>query len=419
MESSGEDEKIEVKFITKLDQLRVTEKPFRVPISLGRAGLSGVINHLLSLDPPKPFDFLIGNELLRTSLAKFVGEKQITTETGLVIEYIELAAAPNPEIQTKQDDWVSAVCGSFDGVYLSGSYDKIVRIFDSKTSTLKASCVGHTDSITAISPILDQTSSLNFVTSSKDHTLRIWNVNAETSTVKCEAICKHKGPVEDVVISPLDSSKFVSASGDKTALLWDTKTFVPPNEKQPEQPIKSKKRKAPEQDLELQSVLKFEGHTQTISSVSWAGLFNQIITGSWDHSIRTWDGETGTSTRSLIGDSVIYDLSYSGNSGLIVTGHSDNAIRLWYPRSSEALVFKKLVTHKGWVHSVSWKPDSEHVFVSGSYDHTIKIWDIRSTIPLHTLQLHTDKVLCLAWDLSGGKLLSGGADCVLQIFKVT
>lgn len=39
-------------------------------------------------------------------------------------------------------------------VYLSGSYDKIVRIFDSKTSTLKASCVGHTDSITAISPIL-------------------------------------------------------------------------------------------------------------------------------------------------------------------------------------------------------------------------------------------------------------------------
>lgn len=131
---------------------------------------------------------------------------------------------------------------------------------------------------------------------------------------------------------------------------------------------------------------------------------------------------------------MIYDLSYSGNSGLIVSGHSDNAIRLWDPRSSihfqhfnfdfkfllgEALVFKKLVSHKGWVHSVSWKPDSEHVFVSGSYDHTIKIWDIRSTIPLHTLQLHTDKVLCLAWDLSGGKLLSGGADCVLQIFKVT
>lgn len=82
-------------------------------------------------------------------------------------------------------------------------------------------------------------------------------MNAETSTVKCEAICKHKGPVEDVVISPLDSSKFVSASGDKTALLWDTKTFVPPNEKQPEQPIKSKKRKAPEQDLELVPLLIF------------------------------------------------------------------------------------------------------------------------------------------------------------------
>lgn len=38
-----------------------------------------------------------------------------------MIEYIELAAAPNPEIQTKQDDWVSAVCGSFDG-FVSSSF---------------------------------------------------------------------------------------------------------------------------------------------------------------------------------------------------------------------------------------------------------------------------------------------------------
>jgi ribosome biogenesis protein YTM1 len=40
-------ETIEVRFITKLEQYRVTDAPFRVPSQLGRLGLSELINHLL------------------------------------------------------------------------------------------------------------------------------------------------------------------------------------------------------------------------------------------------------------------------------------------------------------------------------------------------------------------------------------
>jgi hypothetical protein len=46
---SGSGETVEVRFFTKLDDYRVTETPFRLPIALARFGLSGVINHLLSL----------------------------------------------------------------------------------------------------------------------------------------------------------------------------------------------------------------------------------------------------------------------------------------------------------------------------------------------------------------------------------
>jgi hypothetical protein len=48
MESENE-ETVEVRFVTKLEQFRVTETPFRLPVQLARFGLSGVINHLLSL----------------------------------------------------------------------------------------------------------------------------------------------------------------------------------------------------------------------------------------------------------------------------------------------------------------------------------------------------------------------------------
>lgn len=41
---------VEVRFIAKTDpKYKVTETPFRVPVKLGRFGLSGVINHLLGL----------------------------------------------------------------------------------------------------------------------------------------------------------------------------------------------------------------------------------------------------------------------------------------------------------------------------------------------------------------------------------
>lgn len=47
MDSDENQEKIEVKFVTQQDEFRVTDKPFQVPIEVGRRDLSSVINHLL------------------------------------------------------------------------------------------------------------------------------------------------------------------------------------------------------------------------------------------------------------------------------------------------------------------------------------------------------------------------------------
>ena len=38
---------VQVRFKTRLERHRVTEKPFAVPVNLNRRGLSQVINHLL------------------------------------------------------------------------------------------------------------------------------------------------------------------------------------------------------------------------------------------------------------------------------------------------------------------------------------------------------------------------------------
>lgn len=55
------------------------------------------------------FDFIINDELLRSTLIQHLESKSISTEHTIVIEYVE--ATPPPEIADclMHDDWVSAV----------------------------------------------------------------------------------------------------------------------------------------------------------------------------------------------------------------------------------------------------------------------------------------------------------------------
>ena len=85
----------------------------------------------------------------------------------------------------------------------------------------------------------------------------------------------------------------------------------------------------------------------------------------------------------------------------------------------------KLSSHKNWVSSVSWSPSNMYTLATAGYDSKIKIWDIRSNTPLHTLQgtetsedQVTDlKIMDLLWvdDL----LLSGGEEKKVRIHRIT
>merc|ERR1712003_419409 len=74
-------------------------------------------------------------------------------------------------------------------------------------------------------------------------------------------------------------------------------------------------------------------------------------------------------------------------------------------------------SHKSWVSGVRWSPTDPFVLASTSHDGTLKVWDIRSSIPLHTIRAVNkkgEKALCLAF--GDGILYSGGSDCVVKQF---
>lgn len=58
------------------------------------------------------FDFLINGELLRTPLDIHLSNKNVSSESNVVVEYMEATPSPEPMDCLIHDDWVSAIHSS-------------------------------------------------------------------------------------------------------------------------------------------------------------------------------------------------------------------------------------------------------------------------------------------------------------------
>lgn len=139
----------------------------------------------------------------------------------------------------------------------------------------------------------------------------------------------------------------------------------------------------------------------------------------------------------LVDQKAFLSASWSPLSKTLITSSADRHLRLYDPRSTEGTICKSMFTsHTLWVSSpyyfsnkptktltifqvssVVWSKFDEHLFMSGGYDSTVKMWDTRSSkAPLYNLQGHEGQVLSVDWS-NDKYLVSGGADNSVHIFK--
>ena len=100
--------------------------------------------------------------------------------------------------------------------------------------------------------------------------------------------------------------------------------------------------------------------------------------------------------------------------GLLASGHTDHILRLWDPRCAPQAQHQLSLRHKGWVSGVAWSRHRAQLLLSSCHDGIVRLWDTRSTVPLHELPPHQDKALCVAWD-GADAVVSGGTDGQLRI----
>ncbi len=432
MASSSEGAEVLLRFKTHLpEDLKVTETPFSVPTRMGRYGLSEVVNHLLNLPSPAPFDFLTPNQqFLRTSIGEYLFENGLSAEGILELEYVLALSKPEKAAEYQQEDWVAAITSvhvtAAEHIVAAALYSGKVELVPLNSTSPAAKdpkrfeFLAHEEPLTDVQVFGSHSSqTLKLLTSSKDFSVKCWELKKEQllevsrPSVEGAAVVPlrpkhvfslhgHLGSVEAVAVHS-SSQLICTASWDKTLRLWDGAKH---EETAAEKPRQGKRRKGNEKEVEgsggsaLPALGTLLGHTEPVTCVRWLG--DGLLSGSYDYSVRLWDSESCACVKTFEGQKSVNDLiaslPSSPSQGCIVTAHCDPLLRLWDWRE-EGLVGKRtLKSHTGWVSSLSWHPKNPYLFLSGSYDGSVKLWDLRSQIPLHSLsEIHNDKVLCVGW----------------------
>jgi WD40 repeat protein len=120
--------------------------------------------------------------------------------------------------------------------------------------------------------------------------------------------------------------------------------------------------------------LTLQGHTNTIMSVQFSPDGKKILTGSRDHTVRIWDGESGRELGKLEGHTQGVNCAHFSPDGKkIVTCAFDSTVRIWDVESRREL---KKRDFKDPIFSARFSPDGKKI-VTGCGDSTAKIciWD--------------------------------------------
>ena len=68
------------------------------------------------------------------------------------------------------------------------------------------------------------------------------------------------------------------------------------------------------------------------------------------------------------------------------------------------------------VSCLAFKPDDPNILVSGSWDRTVKLWDLATYTCFSTMRAHTDMVFSVSWSPCAQILASGGRDSIIYLW---
>jgi len=178
--------------------------------------------------------------------------------------------------------------------------------------------------------------------------------------------------------------------------------------------------------LTLKGVLK--GHSGWVTSIATTQeQSNVLVSGSRDKSVIVWNltiedhsnGLCGLPRKSLRGHShFVQDVVVSSDGQFALSGSWDNTLRLW--DINFGTTARRFVGHTQPVHSVAFSADNRQI-VSASRDRSIKLWNTLGECK-YTIEEggHSESISCVRFSPNAANqvILSGGWDRAVKVWNL-
>lgn len=192
----------------------------------------------------------------------------------------------------------------------------------------------------------------------------------------------HTDGITRMALSP-NGWQLASASVDGSLRIWDLTAYV--------------------------CVAVFRGHRKSVVDVCWSPSGRTLLSVGDDGVQCVWELPTDRECRAtqVCVRGNLSSASVSKNNSLVVlSSYNDYVIRVI--DTYHNTIHKSCRGHTGMVSAVSFGPDGK-TFASGSYDRTVRIWDVNSP-PVHAMKGHRTDIQAVCFSPNGRHVVSGGEE---------
>jgi len=238
-------------------------------------------------------------------------QNAVMTYSGHTGPVNAVCALPKSELQTPQQ-------------FVSGSDDKTLKLWnvgeegDGDVQNAVMTYSGHTNNVNAVCalPKSKLQTPQQFVSGSRDKTLKLWNVGEECDGDVQNAVMTYSGHEWSVdAVCLVNGKQFVSGSDDKTLKLWNVDSPT--------------------------AVRTFSGHTKNVLAVC-ALNYTQFVSTSGDDTLRVWNVDSSTADLLIPIKKTVYALDKLNGYQFVSGGH-DSTLKLWTYLQPEELPSQEVV----------------------------------------------------------------------------
>lgn len=289
----------------------------------------------------------------------------------------------------------------------SGSGDGTARIWNlgqlsagpgravSTGSCQLAHSVGETPSKKDVTTMDWSGDGTRLATGSYDGIARIWSKDGELLKV-LEA---HKGPIFSLKWSR-NGTLLLSGSVDRSAIVWEGRTGA--------------------------VLQRFEVHSAPNMDVDW-GLGTTFATCSSDKRIFICKVGEVEPLKCLCGHTdEVNNVKWDPSGKLLASCSDDMTARVWSLADSSDSAVHVLLGHTKEIYTLRWcptgpssnNPELPAMFVTGSFDFSVRLWDASSGACLKTMVRHTEAVYSVAVSPNGRYMVSGSFDKTVAVWDI-